>query len=380
MQFVIFHGSFGSSEGNWFPNLKTKLEHIGQVVLCPQYPIDDRTTMKEDESSLYNQSLTTWLETFEHEVLPKLDQSEKICFIGHSLGNVFILHIVEKYQLKLDSAIFVSPFLDTLPNSPWQFERVNHTFYKTDFDWKQLNELIPISYALYSDTDIYVRPIDALNFANPMNSSKIIVKGGGHLNASVNLYDFPLVYDLCVTRIDLTLYQKFAFHQEVEAVVNTLRHEDKKFVVMSPEQLNDEGTFHFMHLQKGGFATFLSNSVEWNPRDDYFEGGRKLAKAGLDLTRVFVIVQPSDLERKVLQEQMRLDQKSGIKVYTINYEELKKIGCEEDFGIWDNEYICVQHHDKNGLITSGVIDARVKSLLTAQNWRDRILRAATEVT
>ena len=52
------------------------------------------------------------------------------------------------------------------------------------------------------------------------------------------------------------------------------------------------------------------------------------------------------------------------------------IGCEDDWGIWDNEYVCIQHRNKEGKVTDGMIDARVKTLLTAQNWRDRIIRLA----
>ena len=41
MKFVIFHGTYGSSEGNWFPYLKKQLELINQKVILPQYPKDD---------------------------------------------------------------------------------------------------------------------------------------------------------------------------------------------------------------------------------------------------------------------------------------------------------------------------------------------------
>ena len=41
MKFVLFHGSYGSSEGNWFPYLKNQLELINQDVLVPQFPIED---------------------------------------------------------------------------------------------------------------------------------------------------------------------------------------------------------------------------------------------------------------------------------------------------------------------------------------------------
>ena len=148
---------------------------------------------------------------------------------------------------------------------------------------------------------------------------------------------------------------------------------------MTPEELNDEGTFHFMNLTKGGFATFVSNASDWDPNDSYFKGGRILAQKGLDITRVIIVMDKGDLDRKVLRKQIKLDFASGIKIYLIDYTDFKEIGCEEDFGIWDNEYICIQHRDKKGDVTDGLIDARVKSLLTAQNWRDRILRLSKKI-
>ncbi len=41
MLFVIFHGSYGNGDENWFPDLKTCLTAIGQEVLSPSLPVDD---------------------------------------------------------------------------------------------------------------------------------------------------------------------------------------------------------------------------------------------------------------------------------------------------------------------------------------------------
>lgn len=210
MKFVIFHGSFGAPDENWFPALKEKLLLLGQKVIVPQFPCDDweQLTKLGPKAKNKKQTLANWLKVFEKQVLPKIKKQDKLIFIGHSLGPLFILHIVNKFNLKLDSAIFVSPFLKPIGSKFWQFYKVNKTFYKANFDFKKLRKLIPVSFVLYSDTDPYVKRKFFLEFARKMASSTILVKKAGHFNAAVNFNEFPLVYELCKTRLDLSLYQK----------------------------------------------------------------------------------------------------------------------------------------------------------------------------
>lgn len=207
MQFVIFHGSFGSPEGNWFTKLREKLEALGQKVIVPAFPAEDwgKVTAAGPDVLPKNQSLSNWLATFD-KVRKEIKKDDPLCFIGHSLGAVFILHVVDKYNLPLDSAIFVCPFLTKL-NKLWQIDHVNSTFYKTDFDFRKLRKLIPASYVLYSDNDPYVEKNLSIGFGKRLNSSLILVKGAGHMNLEVNLKEFPLVFELCKTRLDPSLYQ-----------------------------------------------------------------------------------------------------------------------------------------------------------------------------
>lgn len=202
MTFVIFHGTFGSSQGNWFPRLKKDLESLGQTVLSPQFPVEDydKFTNAGPNAAPRNQNLKNWLRTFAKEVLPKVKKGERLCFIGHSLGPLFILHTVSNFGIKLDLAVFVSPFLRNT-SALWQFERINSDFYKTDFDFTALKKLIPRSYAVYGDTDPYVAREYLEEFADRLGSKKMVVKNGGHLNAEFGYTDFPLILDLCKKEI-----------------------------------------------------------------------------------------------------------------------------------------------------------------------------------
>ena len=204
--FVIIHGAFGSPQGNWFPQLKDSLKTLGQKVLAPQFPIDDYDAITKagpKKAQNKKQTLQNWLKVFETKVLPKI-KNKPVVFIGHSLAPLFILHLVDKYNLTIDSCIFVSPFLKDLKRKDlWQFKLVNQTFYKQKFDFKELRQKIPESFVIYSDNDPYVDVKFMLEFAEKMHSSKIKVKHAGHLNSESGFNNFPLITELCKARLNL---------------------------------------------------------------------------------------------------------------------------------------------------------------------------------
>ena len=208
MKFVLFHGSYGSSEGNWFPYLKNQLELINQDVLVPQFPIEDHKEilhLGEKKAKTIKQNLKNWLNYFKKNLLNKLKGKKDLVFVGHSLAPVFILHLVDNFNLKLDCVVFVSPFLQ-LPKDLWDFYLVNQTFYKTDFDFAKLKKLIPVSYVVYGNDDPYVDKKYIFDFAERMDSQTIEIMGGKHLNSEAKFLSFPLVFELCKSRLETKEY------------------------------------------------------------------------------------------------------------------------------------------------------------------------------
>lgn len=197
MKFVIFHGAFGSPDENWIPYLKENLESLGHTVLIPQFPIEnyDQLTSTGPNPIPKHQTLSNWLLKFE-EVAKNFRKNEKLCFIGHSLGPIFILHAVSKFNIRLDSAFFVCPFFQ-LPNTVWQYHLVNKSFYTKDFNFVKLQKLIPVSYVLYSDNDPYVSPDKSLEFAEKLGSKTLLVKNAGHFNVAFDkkFKKFPLLLE-----------------------------------------------------------------------------------------------------------------------------------------------------------------------------------------
>jgi len=196
MQYVIFHGSFGSTDENWFPWLKKVLEEKGNLVVLEQFPCEDYDIMKEKSFICNKQNLTNWLDCFEKNVLPKLIQNEKIVFIGHSIAPAFILRVVEKFKIKLEKAIFVSPFLNFKSEELWQYTLVNSTFLEAPFDFEKINELIKSSVVFYGDDDPYItNKEDFIEFAKMLNSKIICIHNGGHLSSRFGFTEFPQILD-----------------------------------------------------------------------------------------------------------------------------------------------------------------------------------------
>lgn len=378
MLYVIFHGSFGNPESNWFPELKDRLEALHQKVLVPAFSVDTwgDITAGGPKGASHNQTLENWLAVFE-TYLPQLRAEKKLCFIGHSAGPLFILHAVAKFNLQLDSAIFVSPFYEDI-KSDWQFEVVCRSFYAKDIDWESLNKLIPTSYTLYSDNDPYVDEKYSKDFAHKLDSSLISVKKAGHMNSEVNLNEFPLVYELCKSRIDLSLYQRYLEHRRELYTLDYSKGGSEEVIYLDPSDMSDEGIFKFRNLRKEGFCTFFMDLKQWDVQSLYFQESRKTAKR-VPFIRVFVFSKITDVYNKSTQDQIEQDIDAGIHVYLAAYSDVAKLTDSPDFGIWDEEYVCSVGFNEDKDITSVRLSSRNEDIQAALKVKEEILAKAQRI-
>jgi len=123
----------------------------------------------------------------------------------------------------------------------------------------------------------------------------------------------------------------------------------------------------------------MSGSKTWDPHSRYYEDGRAAAKRLKYLIRVILVEKTSDLERKVLIEQIRSDIIGGVKAYLCMLDDMKQYGKEPDFGIWDDNYVCMILYDGNKNMKEFVLDSRKETLKNAQKWRNMILKKATRI-
>lgn len=193
MTFIFFHGSFSTPRDAWFPWLKQKLEKAGHKVISPQFPVDIWKDVSNLDPLQYHptQSFTAWFKTFE-EIKDSVLNKPDLSLVGHSLGSLFILHLVNTYSIQLTSAYFVAPFFQ-LNDESAIIDKANATFYKTDFDFAKLRHIISRSTVFYSDDDPYVENVKSLDFARKLNSKVVALKGLGHMGIESHMTEFPVL-------------------------------------------------------------------------------------------------------------------------------------------------------------------------------------------
>lgn len=197
MKFVIFHGSFEHISDAWFLWLKKELEQKGHEVLLPQFPVDDWSKISLIGADKYKptQSLDSWMKVFD-EIFSQLQKNKHVCFIGHSLGPLFILHCLERYDLYLDYAVFVAPFFEIRGKSAI-VEKANASFTRHDFNFVKLKQRIHKSTIIYCDDDPYVDEEKSLEFGNKLDSTIVKLHGMGHMGAESKMKEFPQLLELC---------------------------------------------------------------------------------------------------------------------------------------------------------------------------------------
>lgn len=174
----IIHGAYGNPEENWFPWLKSELEKLGCRVFVPKFPTPE------------NQSLENWLKVFEEY---KQYLNEDSIVVGHSLGPVFLLNILEKLDKPIKAAFFVSGFVGLLENP--EFDNINKSFVDKNFDWQKIKQNCKKFYVFHSDNDPYVPLEKAEQLAKNLGVDVILVKNAGHFNEKAGYTKFELLLE-----------------------------------------------------------------------------------------------------------------------------------------------------------------------------------------
>ncbi|MCR4328230.1 MAG: alpha/beta fold hydrolase [Patescibacteria group bacterium] len=173
----IFHGTEGHPQENWFPWLKEKLEATGKCkVFVPQFPSPPAVPAK----------IAEWF-----EVLKGYEQyiNEDTILIGHSLGGIFALRILEQQKHPVRAAVFVGTFIN-----PVGIYR-DDTFGGFSFDWAEIKANAKDCIVYQSDNDPYVSLANGEELAKNLGVELSFIPNAGHFNAKAGYTKFEALLE-----------------------------------------------------------------------------------------------------------------------------------------------------------------------------------------
>jgi len=181
MKIVIFHGTDGAPEGNWFPWLKAELEKLGHEVFVPKLPTPE------------NQSIDSWCAATREQV--PFTFGRNTILVGHSLGATWILEILSQPRPEpIRASFLVSGFLGDIGQE--FFDTHNHEFTHYPFDWAKIQKNAGKVTVLHGTDDPYVPTTLSEELAENLGVRPIPIKNGGHLNAEAGYTKFPVLLKL----------------------------------------------------------------------------------------------------------------------------------------------------------------------------------------
>lgn len=170
----IFHGTEGYPEENWFPWLKQELEKKGYNVFVPQFPTPPVVPAKINE----------WfdvLKDYQDHI------NEDTILIGHSLGGIFTLRVLEQLKYPIRAAFLVGTPIGVRPIL--NYDRDN-SFSGFSFDWEDIKSKAKHFVVFQSDTDPYVGLANGEKLAEHLGVELNFVPNAGHFNAKAGYLKF----------------------------------------------------------------------------------------------------------------------------------------------------------------------------------------------
>jgi len=123
-----------------------------------------------------------------------MEIDEDTVLIGHSLGAVFILNILNRRDLNIEAAYLVSAWTGLLPDE--QFNEWNSTFQDADFDFEKIKNSVGEIHQFHSKDDPYV-PIElAKELSQNIDSNLNLKSDSGHFNTDSEYKQFSELWKL----------------------------------------------------------------------------------------------------------------------------------------------------------------------------------------
>jgi uncharacterized protein len=171
---LIIHGTEGHPEENWFPWLRKILEDEGLKVIIPHFPSPPIVPAKLNE----------WFDVFNEY---KDELNEESIIIGHSLGGIFTLRILEKLTHPVKAVFLTGTPIGIKPIL--YFDRDN-SFSGFDFDWNKIKQNSCSFMVFHSDNDPYVALENGKELSKKLGVELTLIPNAGHFNEAAGYTKF----------------------------------------------------------------------------------------------------------------------------------------------------------------------------------------------
>ena len=169
----IFHGTGGNPEENWFPWLKAKLQERGCVVSIPRFPTPE------------GQSLESWFKVLEEY---RKNITKDTIFIGHSLGGIFLLRLLERLPTKVKAVFFTGTPVGVKTIKNYDADNIFGEGF--DFDWGTIRSKARNFAVFHSDTDPPMSLGNGEKTTEELGVPLSFVPNAGHFNAKAGYLKF----------------------------------------------------------------------------------------------------------------------------------------------------------------------------------------------
>lgn len=176
MKVIIVHGWAGKPFEAWRGWLGKELRTLGFQVEAPYMPNPDDPKQEQ------------WIA----ELKACIRESKDVILVGHSLGAVSILRLLETFKEneKIKSAILVCGFTRNL-----RIDAIKD-FFRKPFNWEKIKQGAQQFIIINSDNDPYMSPEEGKILYENLGGQRIIEKNMGHINAAAGINKYPRVLEI----------------------------------------------------------------------------------------------------------------------------------------------------------------------------------------
>jgi len=114
-------------------------------------------------------------------------------FIGHSVGAVFALRIIEKATEPIAGTILLAPFVSAVAHQG--INLVTATFINDDLSWKQIHDKAGNVLIFYGQGDPYIDYEESKEVANLLGTDLNKLEGAGHFDAASGVLATPFLVE-----------------------------------------------------------------------------------------------------------------------------------------------------------------------------------------